>query len=1131
MRRANGFPRWLATLAITCLPFLSATLPTRLADADVAPGPFRPQPRPIITWREVKPVDPVLQLARPSAAPMSLTSSDGAGLELVALEAKAVVEDPLTFTELHLTFRNPEPRVREGQFEIMLPPGAAISRFAMRQGNDWQEGEVVELQAARRAYEDFLHRRQDPALLEKQAGNSFRARVFPIPPSATKELIVSYSAERQNAADPFRIYLRGLPKLSHLAIRAIVAKNQDGGITSSLGGKSLQHQTVTVEKDNFTPDVDFEVSVPVPSSSDGRAVGLTHQNLLVARITPQAVLGKIGVAPLDGLVVLFDTSASRALGYKAQVDLLGSLCAELSRQGEGRTPLKILAFDQTTEEIFSGAIADLGPSVLEKLRARRALGASDLAQALRIVSQSKGSYRRVLLMSDGVVTAGPTEAPQLEKSVQALKGIGIARLDAVTIGGLRDEALLRKLTTMGLASDGVVLDGDWPTQALAARLRRAVRSGIEVSVPGSKWVWPLRLDGMQPGDQVLVYADVPDQQAAQVVLKNRDQQTETIGVATVAVPRPLLERAWVGARIARLSHQRDTVAANDPDLSEGLKHQIVDLSTKFRVMSDFTALLVLETEADYARFNIDRRALTDILGVGLDGIEVRSRKSMQQVIASTPPPPPPPPPPPWRVRPMAKATAAADIGGNVRREADGAGESRASARDADKRVAAESPPDAAMVAIPRRGAAAPGSIGAAQGMAAGGAAPAAAPGAPAPAGRMDRSSSASRDDEREMMSTGAMPAPVAAPPPPPRPRPEPRMEMAKDSAAEERPRMRSMARTEMAARPVPSSSVLRPVPPTDDASHRPFVNPYEGKLAEVMNLVKAGRLGEALQRAQAWRDSDPGDVLALIGLGEVFEAQQQRRSAARAYGSIIDLYPGRADLRRFAGARLERLSEAIDLAADTYAKAAANRPDHPSSHRMLAYALLKQGKLAEAFEAIVAGAARSYPSGRFAGVQRILAEDVGLVAAAWLRKEPQRREEIERRLQGLGAQLATGPSVRFVLAWETDANDVDFHIFDGRGGHAYYSSPQLPSGGELYADVTTGYGPECFSIFAPAFQRAYPYKLQAHYYSRGPMGYGMGKLQIIEHDGKGGLRFTERPFVIMVDGAFVDLGEVRGPLP
>jgi hypothetical protein len=44
------------------------------------------------------------------------------------------------------------------------------------------------------------------------------------------------------------------------------------------------------------------------------------------------------------------------------------------------------------------------------------------------------------------------------------------------------------------------------------------------------------------------------------------------------------------------------------------------------------------------------------------------------------------------------------------------------------------------------------------------------------------------------------------------------------------------------------------------------------------------------------------------------------------------------------------------------------------------------------------------------------------------------------------------------------------------------------------------------------------------------MGYGMGKLEIIEHDGEGGLRFEERPFVIMADNAFVDLGRVEGPL-
>jgi hypothetical protein len=75
--------------------------------------------------------------------------------------------------------------------------------------------------------------------------------------------------------------------------------------------------------------------------------------------------------------------------------------------------------------------------------------------------------------------------------------------------------------------------------------------------------------------------------------------------------------------------------------------------------------------------------------------------------------------------------------------------------------------------------------------------------------------------------------------------------------------------------------------------------------------------------------------------------------------------------------------------------------------------------------------------------------------------------------------------------------------------------------------VTTGYGPEYFTIRKAKSQRSGPYKVQAHYYSRGPMGYGMGKLEIIEHDGNGGLTFEERPYVVMVDPAFLDLGVVK----
>jgi hypothetical protein len=295
-----------------------------------------------------------------------------------------------------------------------------------------------------------------------------------------------------------------------------------------------------------------------------------------------------------------------------------------------------------------------------------------------------------------------------------------------------------------------------------------------------------------------------------------------------------------------------------------------------------------------------------------------------------------------------------------------------------------------------------------------------------------------------------------------------------------------------------------------------------------MDLIGAGGAKMAIDSAFAWHREAPGDVMALVALGEALESAREKSTAARVYGSIVDLFPARADLRRFAGERLERLGDAgVVEALDTFAKAELERPDHPESHRLVAFARLRQGDYEGAFAAAERGVRQRYPSNRFRGVDQILREDLGLIAAAWIKADPSRRDVILAKLADAGGTREDTPSLRFVLSWETDANDVDFHIHDAQGGHAFYEQPELESGGRLYADVTTGYGPECFTIRLPRDKRSESYQLAAHYYSRGPMGYGMGKLEIIDHDGKGGLTFEERPFVVMADGAYVDLGTWR----
>ncbi|MBP9085864.1 MAG: hypothetical protein KBG15_07080 [Kofleriaceae bacterium] len=1068
---------WSAAAAATSLlacqnPAASAAGATPTA----APAPAAGQVvnRKVVTAPPLTPASSTLvgfeQLTKPAAreAWFGLTASDGSGLEITNVEVKSVLDGPLAFTELHLYFRNPEARIREGKFRITLPDGAAISRFAMENDGQFMEAEVVEKQLARRAYEDFLHRRQDPALLEQAAGNEFAARVFPIPANGVKHLVVSFSQELTN--DSYRLPLRGLPKLGSLAARVQVL------------GADGNYRTTTLQKQNWKPDADLV--------AQGKTLDAVVAGDVVAMRVP--VVSRNAVYRPAAVSILFDTSASRGLGFAADLARLESMVAEMKARVGAATPLEIIAFDQTAETVFTGTFGEFQHAILRQLQQRGALGASDIGLALERVSKSAG--RQVVIISDAVPTAGAEKAELIAKA-KSLAGRGVNRLDVALVGGIRDSVGAAALSNAGLVNVGAVLDVDrLGSREVARRLGVAMNVNIPVAVADAQWVWPRTIAAAQSGDSVIIYARASvrhDMFAPAITLG----ATPSRLTATKAAA-PLLDRSLIRAQIAELEAQ--LAAAATPELAHAIKTKLIDVSVKNRVMASVTSMLVLESDADYDRYQIPRTALADILSVGNGGVEWLKRKAPVMQIAKVAP-----------VQKTAgyphdhdKAKKMADT-----RSANAATKDGEDADDSDGKfdradsgvaVAGKAEEEKEVVVTGRVARPTVETI------------------------RQERSvspnnrpvggaaSGISPDVVAVGPSAGSAAAPSPSEPPPPsvidrvERRPVPVREGAHRIAIAE-------------DRPSESTRLAGPAPLT-------------GELARIMSLIKRGQVALARDAARAWHDKEPGDVLALIALGEAFEASKDTAQAARAYGSIIDLFPERADLRRFAGQRLARMSTSVqsgvnDLLIDTYRKAVADRPDHPSSHRMLAYALARAGKFAEAFAAIAAGLHQDYRGDSFRGVDRVLRDDVGILAAAWRAAEPKAGAQIAKLTSALGATVADVASTRFILYWETDANDVDFHIQDARGGHAFYSQPILSSGGELYADVTTGYGPECFAIHGTP--KAGPYRLSIHYYSMGPMGYGMGAVEILRHDGKGHLTFETRPYTVMVDQAYVDLGTIK----
>ncbi|HWU91381.1 MAG TPA: VIT domain-containing protein, partial [Kofleriaceae bacterium] len=415
--------------------------------------------------------------------PWTLTASEGSGLVLARVDAKAVLEGPLAFTELHLYFRNDEDRTREGTFQITLPARAAVSRFAMESAGQWLEAEVVPKLVARRAYDDFLHRRQDPALLEKAAGNQFTAKVFPIAPRSEKHLVIGYSQELPGLR--YALPLRGLPRAGRVDVE-LVAVGSDGARTSQR----------LAERD-WQPDRDFVSASPVD------AAAVSAGSLVAAQVE---LGGGAGREVPRGVTLLVDTSASRALGFDAYLGAVRRLIGELRASWGDALALEVVAFDQDSELVFEGRAAELGDAQVRKLIERGAAGASDVGQALAWIAKRGKVQPRVVVVGDGVITAG-VEGRDLQTRVQQLAAARVERLDVVLAGGLRDEHAAALLVRGGLARTGAVLDLD--TDAVAAALGEPVSTDVAIEVPGAVWWYPRTIASAWAGTRVMVYARRP----------------------------------------------------------------------------------------------------------------------------------------------------------------------------------------------------------------------------------------------------------------------------------------------------------------------------------------------------------------------------------------------------------------------------------------------------------------------------------------------------------------------------------------------------------------------------------------------------------------------------------------------
>jgi tetratricopeptide (TPR) repeat protein len=558
-----------------------------------------------------------------TSSPISLSDSDGQELSLEDLSVRAAIHGMLSLTELEFRFRNPQSRRIEGRFACTLPPNAAISRFAKEVNGQLMEGEVVERLRANQVYEQFLHQMRDPALLEQDQGNRFSARIFPIEANASVRILLSYSTllPMRGGVRTYSLPLRGISQVGHFTFRAFAQPLPGEGTSANA---SLTHTTADVyslDEHDFTPARDIELSWR-PSADAPASRILTAGDFYLASFRPPSNVGRLERATHDWLFYV-DTSASAAESAEHRMNALSTLLAALPPNDR----VQVNAFDHDVVVLGTGSAAELSPSIRGLLESRLFLGGTDLGSAMRHAAKSAQEKpdRVIVFVSDFVATLGATDASDLNRVIRTIPST--SRVNALILGP-REETSVAKALTRGRGriirvrfTDSMNDD----VRAAAASLKQPPGASFDVTDSSAEWVYPRHVDDVQPGDEVIVLGKTRAGGDISVALSGTSAGTRaTLPGGTFG---PLLEREAYRAYLESLA-EREADETSDA-VRRALQTEQVRISVEQRVVTPRTTMLVLESESDYQRFGLDRRALAAILTIDAGGIARIDRKTDQ----------------------------------------------------------------------------------------------------------------------------------------------------------------------------------------------------------------------------------------------------------------------------------------------------------------------------------------------------------------------------------------------------------------------------------------------------------------------------------------------------------------------
>ncbi|HEX6960455.1 MAG TPA: VIT and VWA domain-containing protein [Lacipirellula sp.] len=554
----------------------------------------------------------------------------GGVLETKEHDVRVVINNGVAVTEVDQVFVNKEDRIVEALYTFPVPKNASVANFSMWINGREMVGEVVEKERAREIYNSYKQVRRDPGLLEQVDYKRFEMRIFPIPARGEQRVRVTYYQELDVDHD----WTTYVYPLATTADQGRIDERTTGRFSFSLEAKS-EVPITKMESPSHGPDFVIarhttaysQASLELDGGSLSRDVVIAYH---LER--PQSGVDLITSKESgdDGYFMMTITAGKElekqeaGMDYVFVLDISGSMAMD-GKLGTSRRSIEAFIEALGPEDRMEVMTFNLQPNLLfnelkpadeaartaaaEFLRSQQARGGTVLQPALQTAYKYRDADRQlnVVLLSDGI-----TEPGEHERLLALVDGRPSgSRVFTIGVGNEVNRPLLEQMArdSGGLAAFLSAGD-DFGRQAEAFRrkLTRPAMSQLKLDFAGADVydVEPQQLPDLYHGSPVRVFGRYRDAGKlavsidAEVLGKPVEEQLE-FELPKADDANPEIERAWALHRVNRLMDE------DRRNGSENMRNAIVDLCEQYSIVSEYASFIVLENDAEYQRWAIERR--------------------------------------------------------------------------------------------------------------------------------------------------------------------------------------------------------------------------------------------------------------------------------------------------------------------------------------------------------------------------------------------------------------------------------------------------------------------------------------------------------------------------------------------